>query len=885
VTKQSEEKLLLVDGNSLLHRAFYALPQLLNRQGMVTNAAYGFTNMFLKALADYKPSHVVVAFDKGRVSFRHELFEAYKGTRKATPEDLRPQFAMTKRILRAMRIPVCELDGYEADDIIGTLSAQAEAKGWFTVILTGDQDMLQLVAQNTIVIITKKGMSDIVEMGLKEINKNFGLNPQQLIDIKALVGDVSDNIPGVPGIGEKTAVKLIQKYHHLEDLLQELEQVPSAKLQESLKENREQVLLSKQLATINRHVELPLTLNQCAYQEPDHQELIQVFQELDFRTLIKTVLEEKRNLSQKNTYASLNFFEEDYSLSIEELKNTLYSRKNNEISLYLMLSETNYLRAKVVAMGLAWSENNSGGLFIEEMTPAEQEYCWQFLRQILGETEGKIFIHDAKEAIVLLRRHGIDIKAQVFDTKLAAYLLNPSAPNFDLSGVSLEYLNKPVIPGEKPALMAAKYAEAVHDLALSLPKKLEMDGLNDLYYQVELPLINILAEMEWVGVTLDKEQLANMGMELGEHLELITGEIFALAGEEFNINSPKQLNVILFEKLGLPANKKTKTGYSTNAEVLEELASHHQIVAKILEYRGLMKLKSTYIEGLQHLMHPVTGKVHTTFNQMVTATGRLSSTEPNLQNIPIRIEIGRRLRKVFIPSQKDHVLLAADYSQIELRVLAHISADPNLMEAFILDQDIHTRTAAEVFGIPMDNVTPEMRRRAKAVNFGIVYGISDYGLARDLGITRKEARDYIDSYLGRYRGVKRYLEDVVWQAKANGYVTTLLKRRRYLPDLYSSNFSVRSFGERTAMNTPIQGSAADIIKLAMVKVNQALHDDGLNAKMILQVHDELIFDVPANELIKTADLVSQCMESAYALKIPLKVEKKAGYNWYDMNLI
>ncbi|MFZ5689139.1 MAG: DNA polymerase I [Bacillota bacterium] len=887
MTKLTDEKLLLVDGNSLLHRAFYALPPLTNRQGMVTNAAYGFTNMLLKALADYQPNYLVIAFDKGRTSFRHELFQAYKGTRKATPEDLRPQFGMVKRILRAMRIPVCELDGFEADDIIGTLSTQAEAKGWATLILTGDQDMLQLVAQDTKVILTRKGISDIVEMGLAEINKKFGLSPKQLIDIKALMGDSSDNIPGVPGVGEKTAVKLIQEYGTLEALIEKLDQVPSAKLRESLKQYREQALLSKELATINRQVELPLTLSQCPYQKPDYQELLQVFQELDFRTLIKTVLEEIRDSSQADIHSSLNlgFSKDDYSLSIEEIKCSIQAMKKEGFALSLFLSEANYLRACVTALGLAWGENNSSGLAIGEMAPGEQEHCWQVLRLILGEAESKVFIHDAKEAVVVLRRFGIEIKAQLFDTKLAAYLLNPSAPNYELSGVSLEHLDKPIIPGEKPAKMAAGNAEVVLSLARILPEKLERDGLTSLYYQVELPLINILADMEWVGVTLDPEQLEIMGKELGENLERLTGEIFSLAGEEFNINSPKQLSAILFEKLGLPAIKKTKTGYSTNAEVLEELAPHHQIVAKILEYRGLMKLKSSYVEGLQQLMHPVTGKVHTTFNQMVTATGRLSSTEPNLQNIPIRLELGRRLRKVFIPSAKDHILLATDYSQIELRVLAHISADPNLMDAFKLDQDIHTRTAAEVFGVPMDKVSPEMRRRAKAVNFGIVYGISDYGLARDLGITRKEAKDYIDNYLGRYQGVKRYLDKVVEKAKANGYVTTLLNRRRYLPDLFSSNFSVRRFGERTAMNTPIQGSAADIIKIAMVKVNRALKESGLKAKMILQVHDELIFDLPFVELEKTADLVKECMESAYSLIVPLKVERKAGFNWYDMNPI
>lgn len=882
-----EEKLLLVDGNSLLHRAFYALPPLTNRQGIVTNAAYGFTNMLMKALADYQPEYLVVAFDKGRVSFRNELYEAYKGTRKATPEDLRPQFAMVKRILGAMRISVCELDGFEADDVIGTLSIQAESKGWGVLILTGDQDMLQLVAQDTVVILTRKGMSDTVEMGLAQINNKFGLSPNQLIDVKALMGDSSDNIPGVPGIGEKTALKLIQEYGNLESLLDRLDQLPAAKLQQSLRGYREQALLSKKLATIDRQVDLPITLNQCSYKKPDYQELLHIFQELDFRTLIKTVLEEKKDLSQTINLTSRDLGgaspENNYSLTLEEIKRSIQAGKRDGIALSLFLSEANYLRADVTAVGLAWGEHSSSWLPIGELAHEEREHFWQTLKEILDEAVNKVYIHDAKEAVVALRRYGIEIKAQLFDTKLAAYLLNPSAPNYDLPGVSLEHLNKPILPAEKPAQMAAKNAEVVFSLAGRLPGKLVQDGLDRLYYQVELPLVHILADMEWCGVTLNPGQLENMGKELSEKLHLITKEIFLLAGEEFNINSPKQLSAILFEKLGLPAIKKTKTGYSTDAEVLEELAARHQIVSKILEYRGLMKLKSTYVEGLQQVMHPVTGKVHTTFNQMVTATGRLSSTEPNLQNIPIRLELGRRLRKVFIPSGKDNILLAADYSQIELRVLAHISEDTNLMEAFLLDQDIHTRTAAEVFGVPMDKVSPEMRRRAKAVNFGIVYGISDYGLARDLGITRKEARDYIDNYLGRYQGVKRYLDEVVKKARQNGYVTTLLNRRRYLPDLFSSNFSVRSFGERTAMNTPIQGSAADIIKIAMVNVHQALHESGLHAKMMLQVHDELIFDLPSCELKKAADLVKKCMESAYALKVPLRVETKAGYNWYDMN--
>lgn len=878
------KKFMIVDGNSLIHRAFHALPLLSNRQGVFTNAVYGFTNMLMKILAEEKPDLVAVAFDKGRVTFRNEQYEAYKGHRKATPEELRPQFPLIKRILRAMKIETLEVEGFEADDIIGTMARRAEAAGLETVVLTGDRDALQLVSPLTRVLLTKKGISDMLSMGMHEVREQFGLEPDQLRDVKGLMGDTSDNIPGVPGVGEKTAVKLIQEYRSLENLLENVDRVARPKLAADLKQWADQAKLSKSLATICRDAPVEVEPQECRFGTPNYPELLEIFKELDFQSLVKVVLGEMqkgRTEAEEDDNQGIpgNFKVISTEAEVRELLAAV--RAAGRLAISLKLSQPDYLGAEIQAVGISCNEGAGYGI-IPASLHGRSELFYGLLAPLLGDPAIDLLVHDAKEAVIALRKRGIEVEAGLTDTMLAAYLLNPSAPGHQLPEVCLEHLDQALVPEEDPGLEVAVRSAAVFRLAEVLPPKLAVAEMVELYREVELPLVRVLAGMEWAGVTVDREQLEAMGRELGEGITRLTEEIYGLAGEEFNLNSPKQLGVILFERLGLPASKKTKTGYSTSAEVLEELAPKHEVVARILEYRMLMKLKSTYVDGLRPLIDPRTHKVHTTFNQMVTATGRLSSTEPNMQNIPVRLELGRRLRKVFVPSGPDRLLLAADYSQIELRVLAHISGDPNLIEAFIEEQDIHTRTASEVFGVPMEQVTPEMRRRAKAVNFGIVYGISDFGLARDLGISRGEARQYIEQYLARYPGVRRYLHDVVQEAKGTGYVTTLLKRRRYLPDLFSSNFSIRNFGERTAMNTPIQGSAADIIKLAMLGINAGLKERGWQAEMILQVHDELIFDVPNKELPEVAILVREYMENAVSLRVPLKVELKQGQNWYEM---
>lgn len=876
---KSNNKLIILDGNSLAHRAFYALPLLTNRKGVFTNAAYGFTTMLLKILKAERPEYVVVAFDKGK-TFRHEQFEAYKGHRKATPQELKPQFPLIWQILDALRIAAVQLEGYEADDLIGTIARKAEQAGLMTMIVTGDRDALQLVTARTKALITRKGISNLDVFDRTIIQEKYGLEPLQLRDVKGLMGDASDNIPGIPGIGEKTAVKLVQEFGSIENLLKNLDGLSNRKMAEKIQPYREQALLSKELGTINCAVPLEIEFDLFRWQGPDYSALLEIFKELEFNSLLKDVLAEMK-VGAAEPEAKAAELKVTYLSECREMLRLLENIKDEKISCYLALDQRDHLKAEILAIGVAWAGGNVG-LNCGSLHASEIR---EILTALFGKHQQQLVTHDLKSCLVLAKKRGVEIKARGRDTMLAAYLLNPSAPNYELPTLSLEYLNKPLVPVEQPEEEVARAAQVIFKLDTILDKKLNETGMDKLYTDVELPLEEVLALMELQGVKLDKEQLLSMGQELAQGIESLTAEIYELAGEEFNINSPKQLGVILFEKLGLPPLKKTKTGYSTNAEVLEELAERHEVVAKILEYRQLVKLKSTYIDGLLALINPETGKVHTTFNQTITATGRLSSTEPNLQNIPIRLEAGRRLRKAFIPSTPDHLLLAADYSQIELRVLAHIAGDPGLKDAFIKDQDIHTRTASEVFGVPMDEVTKDMRRRAKAVNFGIVYGISDFGLSRDLGISRKEAQEYIALYFSRYPGVKKYIEEVIFHAREQGYVTTVLNRRRYLPDIFSSNRNIRGFGERAAMNTPIQGSAADIIKLAMLKVHQQLAEAGLKTVMLLQVHDELIFEVPKNELEKAQAIIQQAMENAYELQVPLKVDMKVGANWYDMEVL
>ncbi|MDA8210409.1 MAG: DNA polymerase I [Clostridia bacterium] len=941
-----DKKCILIDGNSLIHRAFWALPLLTTTGGEFTNAVYGFTNMLLRIMEEEKPDYLAVAFDKGRPAFRVEAFAEYKGHRKATPDELRPQFALVKEVLAALNIPCFELEGYEADDLIGTLSAQAETEGLNTLILSGDRDNLQLVSPRVQVLLTRKGISDLDRCDEEGVEAKYGLRPEQIIDLKGLMGDSSDNIPGIPGVGEKTALKLLKEFGSVESLLANLEEVSGAKLKEKIAQNRDLALLSKKLATIVRDAPIHVEWERIKVEEPNWEQLLELYRRLEFRNLAKKVMDVLDAKRREARAATGDAKDRDAGNEQADVETRVAARDTPEAMepetgglaedrplapTFVKVSDrkewmealTELKAAREVVVGFRgsrknWQEGVLAGLVLSPKVgkayfldlgelsqslsdgPGSQENSLvnigdislspgglsrEMLNQELAEwwsnPEVEKICHNGKELHWLLYNEGLRLAGLAFDTMVASYLVNPARDSQSLEQVVYEH-TKTVLPEGEDYLEFCRRTDMLWRLRDVLKEKIRLGEMERLFYQVELPLVTILADMEIAGVRVDGSQLEEMSQSLGEAIEELTGIIYKLCGEEFNINSTKQLAVILFEKLGLPVIKKTKTGYSTDAEVLAELAQHHEVVEKLLEYRQLVKLKSTYADGLAGLINKNTGKIHTTFNQTVTATGRLSSTEPNLQNIPIRLELGRKIRKVFVPSVPENLLLTADYSQIELRVLAHISGDENLREAFLKKQDIHTRTASEVFGVALEQVTSEMRGRAKAVNFGIVYGLSDYGLSQDIKVSRKEAKLYIDNYFDRYPGVRRYIARIIQMAKDEGYVTTLMNRRRYLPDVLSANRNVRAFGERTAMNTPIQGTAADIIKIAMVKVQRALEKAGLKTTMLLQVHDELIFEVPPEELEQVTQLVKENMEQALELSVPLVVDVKTGPNWYDV---
>jgi len=872
------DKVMLLDGNSLVHRAFHALPLLSNRRGVFTNAVLGFTTMLFKLLKNEKPDYIAVAFDKGR-TFRHDEYEKYKAHRKPLPEELRHQFILVKDILEALNIKIIECEGYEADDILGTLAKKAEERGLKTIIVTGDGDALQLVSPKTTVMLTRRGISQMETFDLKRIKEKYNLNPEQLVDVKALMGDASDNIPGVPGIGEKTALKLIGEFNSIDNLLKNLNKL-SKKHAERIQQYQEQLLLSRMLAEICIDLELDIDILECRYTEPCYDRLLKIFDELDFRKLTKEVLEKMKGEDKNKNDAELENVEEITTAEklAQVVERVLESRK---ASMHFIFEGVSHFQSRIKGIGLS-VEGKSYALNFTDSDNQHEEKILQTLQPLFINRALEITLYDSKKTIAVLMVKGIEINFVPDDVMIAAYLLNPSASGYDLRTLALEYLDMTAVEPENPGFKAAYYAGILLELRDELINRLKIAQMESLYYDLELPLARILAKMEISGVALDREKLKEMSQEFAEKIEEVTVEIYELAGEKFNINSPKQLAYILFEKLKLPAVKRTKTGYSTGAAVLEELTQHHEIAAKILYYRQLMKLKSTYLDGLDKLVDEKTGRVHTTFNQTITATGRLSSAEPNLQNIPVRLEMGRKIRKLFIPKNEGWLILAADYSQIELRVMAHLSGDENLKKAFLNGEDIHARTASEVFGVDIKDVDRNMRRMAKAVNFGIIYGISDFGLARDLGISRQEAKRYIEKYFQRYPSVKAYMEKIIMEAREKGYVTTLLNRRRYIPELFSSNRNVRGFGERTAINTPIQGSAADIIKLAMLRVDEEIEKKGLKVEMVLQVHDELIFEVPKEELQETAQLIKKEMEGAYKLSVPLVVDLKYGDNWYDM---
>lgn len=871
-----DKKLVLIDGNSIAYRAFFALPLLNNDKGVHTNSVYGFTMMLNRILEEEKPTHILVAFDAGKTTFRHASFKEYKGGRQKTPPELSEQFPFIRELLDCFQIKRYELENYEADDIIGTLSLQAEKDGFEVKVISGDKDLTQLSSPSTTVSITKKGITEIEEYTPKHIHEKYGLSPLQIIDLKGLMGDASDNIPGIPGVGEKTALKLLHQFETVENLLQSIDEVSGQKLKEKIEEHKDLALLSKELATITREAPLEVSVNETEYTGMDQDRVISFYKELGFSTL----------LDKLDVTESAPLEQEKIEVHTAEMTEGMFA---GESALYVEILEDNYHRADIIGIAIS---NEQGHFYFngEDALSSDAFKSWAE-----DETKKKT-VFDAKRTVVALRHRGVEIKGIDFDVFLASYILDPAESVDEVAEITktqgtirLETDDvfygkgaKRKIPEEAELREhIARKSKAIFSLKEPMIDKLQEFEQYHLFTELELPLSIILANMEWQGIKVDIGRLKNMGQELAIRLRNIEARIFELAGEAFNINSPKQLGAILFEKLELPVMKKTKTGYSTSADVLEKLESKHDIVKEILLYRQLGKLQSTYIEGLLKVVNGKTDKVHTRFNQALTQTGRLSSTDPNLQNIPIRLEEGRKIRQAFIPSEKDWIIFAADYSQIELRVLAHIANDSGLVEAFQAGMDIHTRTAMDVFHVSADQVTSNMRRHAKAVNFGIVYGISDYGLSQSLGITRKEAGEFIEKYLRSFPGVQEYMEESIHEARQKGYSTTLMQRRRYIPEITSRNFNIRSFAERTAMNTPIQGSAADIIKLAMINMNKRLKKEGLKTRMLLQVHDELIFETPPEELEILKVIVPEEMENAIELNVPLKVDYAFGPTWFD----
>ncbi|WP_019242880.1 MULTISPECIES: DNA polymerase I [Bacillus] len=874
-----KKKLVLIDGNSIAYRAFFALPLLNNDKGVHTNAIYGFTMMLNKMLDDEKPTHILVAFDAGKTTFRHETYKEYKGGRQKTPPELSEQFPFIRELLDAYGICRYELPNYEADDIIGTLSLAAEKEDYEIKVISGDKDLTQLASDLTTVNITRKGITDIEEYTPAHIQEKYGLTPDKIIDMKGLMGDTSDNIPGVPGVGEKTALKLLHQFGTVENVLESINEVSGKKLKEKLEDNKDLALLSKKLATITREAPVEISLDDIAYKGCDTKNLVAIYKELGFKTLLEKLDDsgqEEDNVEYEETTFEI----------VNEISEAIFSE---ESGFCVEIIEDNYQHADILGFSLS---NETGNYFISTDKALES----QVFKEWAENPNKKKSVFDAKRSIVALRKRNIDLRGIDFDLLIASYILNPGDHGEDIAAIAQKVSGsqlqsdesfygkgaKRAIPeDEQLSKHLASKSETLYKLKDKMLSELQNNKQLELFEELELPLSLILAEMEIQGVKVNTETLQIMQEDLAKKLKEIENRIYSLAGEEFNINSPKQLGVILFEKLELPVIKKTKTGYSTSADVLEQLESKHDIIKEILVYRQLGKLQSTYIEGLLKVVDPETNKVHTRFNQALTQTGRLSSTDPNLQNIPIRLEEGRKIRQAFVPSHEGWKIFAADYSQIELRVLADIANDSGLIEAFQADMDIHTKTAMDVFGVTADEVTSNMRRQAKAVNFGIVYGISDYGLSQNLGITRKEAGNFIDRYLKSFPGVQEYMSEIVRQAKEQGYVTTLLHRRRYLPEITSRNFNLRSFAERTAMNTPIQGSAADIIKLAMINMSKRLEKENLQAKLLLQVHDELIFEAPEEEIEILKVIVPEEMEHAISLKVPLKVDYAYGSTWYD----
>ena len=881
------KKLIVIDGNSLANRAFYAIPILSNSKGVITNEVYGFTNMLMRLIKQEQPDYLAVAFDVSRKVLRHEQYADYKAQRKGMPEELRGQMDLIKDVLRAMNVAIYELEGYEGDDVIGTMVRWAEQQGLESIIVTGDKDSLQLITEQTSVYLTKKGISELGIYDYAAFHEEYNLVPDQVRDLKGLMGDASDNIPGVPGVGEKTALKLLHQYGTVEELYQHLEDFKGKKLGEKLRDNEEQAYLSKQLATI--HCTIPLEFDverMAAYHNFDRKALVELYKELELRGLLRDLTSmypetaaegeaEEQPALKPNDYMP----KQGIRITVpEKLEQVMMESKPTNITVVVNRTVGNVKTAQVTSMGLLVQDQ----AYFIDCDGQFSQYA-QILRPWLEDKEIMVLTDDAKKLQSAFLPENIHIRALYWDSLLISYLLNPEAKDLSVEALLAEQYDV-ILPEETEEHMYG-LLKGLFVLSEPMIKRMEQENLLKLYAQIELPLSGLLAEMEYNGIKINTAYLQQLGVELTERIDKLAEKLYEAAGEAFNLNSSKQLGVILFEKMGLPVIKKTKTGYSTDAEVLDTLAQEYEFVKDILAYRQLTKLNSTYIEGILKLVDGETSKVHTTFNQTITATGRLSSTEPNLQNIPIKTEEGKRIRKAFTPSVAGNVLVAADYSQIELRILAHMSKDPVLVESFQNGEDIHRRTASEVFGVPMEAVTKEMRRNAKAVNFGIIYGQTEFGLSKELGISRGEAKEYIENYFKRYSGVKRWIDEAVQDAKVTGISTTMMGRKRYIKDINSKNFNLRSFAERTAVNSPIQGTAADVIKVAMLRVQENLKASKLSAKMLLQVHDELILEVPPQEIAKVIVILKECMENAVKLDVPLKIDVNVGFDWYDMERV
>ena len=881
-----DKRLIIIDGNSIINRAFYALPDMTNSDGLHTNAVYGFTRMLFKIIDDYNPTPISIAFDMIAPTFRHTEFSEYKAGRKKMPNELGQQLQPLKELLDTFNIHRMEMAGFEADDLIGTVAKKAENDDFKVYIVTGDKDAIQLASNKTTTLITKKGVGEVEEYNYDSVVERYEMTPTQFIDLKGLMGDKSDNIPGVPGIGEKTGIKLIKEFSSIENLIENTNQLKGS-VKKKIEENKDQAVFSKKLATIITDVPIEISLDELSYGDYDKNAVIEEFKKFGFNTLIKQVLAMdggyEESIVEEKIELNINHLED-----ISAFKNEI--EKTNKLFIKTVSKVGNILEKNLIYVFVSADGKNIYYINDEEL---------ELIKDIISNEEIKKIGYNLKDDYLALKSYDIQLNNMFFDIAIGEYLIDSkSSTSYECSDIAMKYLTKKIKSKEELLGKGAK-AKKFSDLELEelsiyfgeilnivynvypiMEKAFKEMDMEYLFYDVEMPLVEVLGSMEYEGMAVDKNQLEEIGNKFKEIISNLEEEIFTMAGEKFNINSPKQLGVILFEKLELPVIKKTKTGYSTNADVLEKLRDKHEIIDKITEYRQIVKLNSTYVEGLSNIINPISGRIHSSFNQTITTTGRISSTEPNLQNIPVKTEMGREIRKVFIA--KDNCkLVDADYSQVELRVLAHMSDDEHMIDAFQHNMDIHSKTASQIFGVDINDVTSLQRSEAKAINFGIVYGKTDFGLAQDLNIPVPKAKAYIESYFANYDKIKVFMDEAIKNATDKGYALTIFNRRRYIPEINSSNFMVRNQGKRFAMNAPIQGSAADIIKIAMVNVFTILKDENLKSRLILQVHDELIVEALEEEIDKVCSIVKEEMESAVNLQVHLDVDLNVGDSWFE----